>query len=36
MQQFGITELEAAFKVAERIDRACGIASLALDDNAQA
>ncbi|HBO0859746.1 conjugative transfer ATPase [Pseudomonas aeruginosa] len=31
MRQFGITELEAAFKVAEQIDRARGIESLPLD-----
>jgi len=31
MQQFGIGELDAAFKVAEKIDRARGIASLPLD-----
>ncbi|PAU86012.1 conjugative transfer ATPase [Pseudomonas sp. WN033] len=32
MQQFGISELEAAFKVAEKIDRARGITPLAYDD----
>jgi conjugative transfer ATPase len=32
MQQFGISELEAAFKVAERIDRARGITPLPYDD----
>ncbi|ERY96099.1 conjugative transfer ATPase [Pseudomonas aeruginosa] len=31
MQQYGVSELDAAFMVAERIDRARGIASLALD-----
>lgn len=31
MQQFGISELDAAFKVAEKIDRARGINSLPLD-----
>lgn len=31
MQQYGIGELDAAFKVAEKIDRARGIESLALD-----
>lgn len=31
MQQFGISELEAAFKVAEIIDRARGIESPALE-----
>ncbi|UXS01853.1 conjugative transfer ATPase [Agrobacterium tumefaciens] len=31
MQQFGISELDAAFKVAEKIDRARGIDSLPLD-----
>ncbi|HCE5828600.1 TPA: conjugative transfer ATPase [Pseudomonas aeruginosa] len=31
MQQFGISELDAAFKVAEKIDRARGIDSLSLD-----
>lgn len=31
MQQFGISELDAAFKVAEKIDRARGINSLSLD-----
>ena len=31
MQQYGISELDAAFKVAEKIDRARGIASLPLD-----
>ncbi|CAI07468.1 conserved hypothetical protein [Aromatoleum aromaticum EbN1] len=31
MQQYGISELDAAFKVAEKIDQARGIASLALD-----
>ena len=31
MQQYGISELDAAFKVAEKIDRARGIASLSLD-----
>ncbi len=30
MQQHGISELDAAFKVAEKIDRACGIESPAL------
>ncbi|MCY1380977.1 conjugative transfer ATPase [compost metagenome] len=32
MQQHGCSELDAAFKVAERIDRARGIEPLALDD----
>ncbi len=32
MQQYGISELEAAFKIAERIDQARGIESLPLDD----
>lgn len=31
MQQYGISELDAAFKVAEKIDHARGIASLPLD-----
>lgn len=31
MQQFGISELDAAFKVAEKIDRARGIDTLSLD-----
>ena len=31
MQEHGISELDAAFKVAEKIDRARGIASLSLD-----
>jgi hypothetical protein len=31
MQQYGCTELEAAFKVAEKIDQARGIASPALE-----
>ena len=31
MQQYGIGELDAAFKIAEKIDRARGIQSLALD-----
>ncbi|MCB2005602.1 MAG: conjugative transfer ATPase [Rhodoferax sp.] len=31
MQQYGIGELDAAFRIAERIDRARGIQSLALD-----
>lgn len=31
MQQFGISELDAAFKVAEKIDHARGISSLPLD-----
>lgn len=31
MQEFGISELDAAFKVAEKIDRARGIESLPLD-----
>ncbi|MCC7288539.1 MAG: conjugative transfer ATPase, partial [Burkholderiaceae bacterium] len=31
MQQYGIGELDAAFKIAEKIDRARGIESLALD-----
>lgn len=31
MQQHGISELDAAFRIAERIDRARGIQSLALD-----
>ncbi len=31
MQQYGISELDAAFRIAERIDRARGIQSLALD-----
>lgn len=31
MRQYGISELDAAFKVAEKIDRARGIAPLALD-----
>jgi len=31
MQQYGIGELDAAFKVAEKIDRARGIESLSLD-----
>ncbi|ELI8126375.1 conjugative transfer ATPase [Yersinia enterocolitica] len=31
MQQFGISELDAAFKVAEKIDQARGISSLPLD-----
>ena len=31
MQQFGISELDAAFKIAEKIDRARGINSLPLD-----
>ncbi|KVS36318.1 conjugal transfer protein [Burkholderia vietnamiensis] len=31
MQQYGVSELDAAFMVAEQIDRARGIASLALD-----
>ena len=32
MQQHGISELEAAFKVAEKIDRARGITPLTCDD----
>jgi hypothetical protein len=31
MQQHGISELDAAFRVAEKIDRARGIEPLALD-----
>ncbi|WP_456306247.1 hypothetical protein [Komagataeibacter nataicola] len=31
MQQYGISELDAAFKVAEKIDRARGITPLAMD-----
>ena len=31
MQQFGVSELDAAFQVAEKIDRARGINSLPLD-----
>ena len=31
MQHYGIGELDAAFRIAERIDRARGIQSLALD-----
>lgn len=31
MQQYGLSELDAAFKIAENIDRARGITPLPLD-----